>query len=204
MDYEDASENSISGLIHIKYLEKLNGKKPNRICYLLDGGANSKKAFDIAVKEFLPRLKNRELIGCHIYDSINDSSFNWQFKKNYILDQYLFSFDRIIKYPNLFYLQDKKYHHNIIQSYNIAFNLSAKYFIFNFYSLKEQNLLLNNIFSGLDYLLIESKIPTIIMKDELMRCDKEKGVSNNKGYTWLILFDGTNTKSFNVLEYFGL
>ena len=35
-----------------------------------------------------------------------------------------------------------------------------------------------------------------------MRCDKEKGVSNNKGYTWLILFDGTNTKSFNVLEYF--
>jgi hypothetical protein len=202
MDYEDTSENSISGLIHIKYLEKLKGKKPNRICYLLDGGANSKKAFDIAVKEFLPRLKNRELIGCHIYDSINDSSFNWQFKKNYILDQYLFSFDRIIKYPNLFYLQDKKYHHNIVQAYNIAFNLSAKYFIFNFYSLKEQNLLLNNIFKGLDYLLIESKIPTIIMKDELMRCDKEKGVSNNKGYTWLILFDGTNTKSFNVLEYF--
>jgi hypothetical protein len=52
--------------------------------------------------------------------------------------------------------------------------------------LKEQNLLLNNIFKGLDYLLIESKIPTIIMKDELMRFDKEKGVSNNKGYTWLI------------------
>ena len=58
------------------------------------------------------------------------------------------------------------------------------------------------IFKGLDYLLTESKIPILIMKDELMRCDKEKGVSNNKGYTWLILFDGTNTKSFNVLEYF--
>ena len=35
-----------------------------------------------------------------------------------------------------------------------------------------------------------------------MRCDKEKGVSNNKGYTWLLLLDGTNTKSLNVLEYF--
>ena len=199
---DNPSENKVSGLIHIKYLEKLKDKKPNRICYLLDGGANSKRAFDIVIKEFLPRLKNRELIGCHIYDSENDCSFNWQYKKNYILDQYLFSFDRIIKYPNLLYLQNKKYHHNIIQAYNIAFNLSSLYFIFNFYSLKEQNLLLNNIFNGLDFLLTENKLPTIIMKDELMRCDKEKGVSNNKGYTWLILFDGTNIKSFNSLEVF--
>ena len=35
-----------------------------------------------------------------------------------------------------------------------------------------------------------------------MRCDKEKNVSNNKGYTWLILLDGTNSKSINALEYF--
>ena len=198
----NSSENQVGGLIHIKYIEKLKEKKPNRICYLLDGGTNSKKAFDIITKEFLPRLKNRELIGCHIYDSINDSSFNWQYKKNYILDQYLFSFDRLIKYPNLLYMQDKKYQHNIIQAYNIALNLSSQYFIFNFYSLKEQNLLLKNIFNGLDFLLTDNKIPTLIMKDELMRCDKEKGVSNNKGYTWLILLDGTNTKSLNVLEYF--
>ena len=40
------------------------------------------------------------------------------------------------------------------------------------------------------------------MKDELTREDKEKGVNNNKGYTWLILLDGTNRKSYNVLEYF--
>ena len=199
---DNSSENQVGGLIHIKYIEKLKEKKPNRICYLLDGGANSKRAFDIITKEFLPRLKNRELIGCHIYDSINDSSFNWQYKKDYILDQYLFSFDRLIKYPNLLYMQDKKYHHNIIQAYNIALNLSSQYFIFNFYSLKEQNLLLNNIFNGLDFLLTDNKIPTLIMKDELMRCDKEKGVSNNKGYTWLLLLDGTNTKSLNVLEYF--
>ena len=198
----NSSENQLGGLIHIKYIEKLKEKKPNRICYLLDGGANSKRAFDIITKEFLPRLKNRELIGCHIYDSINDSSFNWQYKKNYILDQYLFSFDRLIKYPNLLYMQDKKYHHNIIQAYNIANSLSSLYFIFNFYSLKEQNLLINNIFNGLDFLLTDNKIPTLIMKDELMRCDKEKGVSNNKGYTWLILLDGTNTKSLNALEYF--
>ena len=196
------SDNQLGGLIHIKYIEKLKNDKINRICFLLDGGTDSKRSFDIAVKEFLPRLKNRELVGCHIYDSINDSSFNWQYKKDYILDQYLFSFDRIIKYPNLIYLQDKKYLHNIIQAYNIAINLSAQYFIFNFYSLKEQNLSLNNIFTGLDYLLTENKIPTIIMKDELMRCDKEKGVSNNKGYNWLILLDGTNTKSLNALEYF--
>ena len=199
---ENSADNRVGGLIHIKYIEKLKGQNPNRICFLLDGGASTKKAFDISIKEFLPRLKNRELIGCHIYDSINDSEFNWQYKKNYILDQYLFSFDRIIKYPNLLYLQDKKYQHNIIQAYNIAFSLASRYFIFNFYSLKEQNLLLNNIFNGLDYLLIESKLPILIMKDELMRCDKEKNVSNNKGYTWLILLDATNSKSLNALEYF--
>ena len=196
------SENKVGGLIHIKYIEKLKNQEPNRICFLLDGGANTKKAFEITITEFLPRLKNRELVGCHIYDSINDSEFNWQYKKNYVLDQYLFSFDRIIKYPNLLYLQNKKYQHNIIQAYDIAFNLSSKYFIFNFYSLKEQNLLIKNIFNGLDFLLTENKLPTLIMKDELMRNDKEKGVSNNKGYTWLILFDGTNMKSYYILEYF--
>ena len=40
------------------------------------------------------------------------------------------------------------------------------------------------------------------MKDELMRSDKEKNGCNSKGYTWLFVFDGSNTKSFFVLEYF--
>ena len=94
---DNSADNRVGGLIHIKYIEKLKGEKPNRICFLLDGGTYTKKAFDISIKEFLPRLKNRELIGCHIYDSINDSEFNWQYKKNYILDQYLFSYIYKIK-----------------------------------------------------------------------------------------------------------
>ena len=191
-----------SGLIHSKYIEKLIDKQPNRICFLIDGGTNCKKSFNITIKEFLPRLKNRELIGCHIYNSTYNSEYNWQYQKNYILDQYLFTFDRIIKYPNLFYLQDKKYFHNILQAYEIAHNSYSKYFILNFDSLKQQDLLIKNIYYGLNFLLTENEIPTLIMKDELTRNDKEEGVNKNKGYTWLILFDGTNLKSYNVLEYF--
>ena len=97
------SDNSVYGLIHVKYIEKLKENEPNRICFLLDGGTDSKKSFDIITKEFLPRLKHREMIGCHIYNSTNNSTYNWQYQKNYILDQYLFSFDRLIKYPNLLY-----------------------------------------------------------------------------------------------------
>ena len=196
------AENIVTGLIHVKYIDKLKDNKPNRICFLIDGGINCKSSFNITIKEFLPRLKNRELIGCHIYNNEYNSEFNWQYQKNYILDQYLFTFDRIIKYPNLFYLQDKKYFHNIRQAYEIASNLSSKYFIFDFYSLKEQDLLVKNIFYGLNFLLTENNIPTLIMKDELTRSDKEKGINKHKGYTWLVLFDGTNLKSFNVLEYF--
>jgi len=196
------SDNSVYGLIHVKYIEKLKENKPNRICFLIDGGTDSKKSFDIITKEFLHRLKHREMVGCYIYNSTDNSTYNWQYQKNYILDQYLFSFDRLIKYPNLFYLQDKKYRHNVEQAYYIANNLLSKYFIFNFYSLKEQNLLTKNIFYGLDFLLTSSKIPILIMKDELTRIDKEKNGCNSKGYTWLFIFDGTNTKSFYVLEYF--
>ena len=191
-----------SGLIHSKYIEKLKDNQPNRICFLIDGGANCKTSFNITIKEFLPRLKNRELIGCHIYNSTYNTEFNWQYQKNYILDQYLFTFDRILKYPNLFYLQDKKYFHNIRQAYDIAFNSYSKFFILDFYSLKEQNLLIKNIFFGLNFLLTDNEIPTLIMKDQLTRNDKEEGVNKAKGYTWLILFDGTNLKSYNVLEYF--
>ena len=195
-------ENSIGGLIHVKYIDKLKDSQPNRICFLIDGGKNCKSSFQITIKEFLPRLKNRQLIGCHIYNNANNSEYNWQYQKNYILDQYLFTFDRIIKYPNLFYLQNKKFFHNIRQAYEIAINLNSKYFIFNFYSLKEQDLLIKNIYYGLNFLLTENNIPTLIMKDDLTRNDKEKGVNRNKGYTWLILFDGTNLKSYNALEYF--
>ena len=202
MNKSDKIENPVGGLMHIKYIEKLKDNKPNRICFLIDGGASVKTSFNITVKEFLPRLKNRELIGCHIYNSAENSEYNWQYQKSYILDQYLFSFDRVIKYPNLLYLQDKKYFHNIVQAYHIANNLLSKYFIFNFYSLKQQNLLIKNIFCGLNFLLTESTLPILIMKDELTRDDKEKGVNNNKGYTWLILLDGTNKKSYNVFEYF--
>ena len=202
MNISNKMENPVSGLIHIKYKEKLKANKPNRICFVIDGGSNAKSSFNITIKEFLPRLKNRELVGCHIYNSTQNSEYNWQYQKSYILDQYLFTFDRIIKYPNLFYLQDKKYFHNIVQAYHIANNLNSKYFIFNFYSLKEQNLLIQNIYYGLNFLLTENTLPTLIMKDELTREDKEKGVNNNKGYTWLILLDGTNRKSYNVFEYF--
>jgi len=202
MSINNKVNNSSYGLMHVKYMEKLKEKEPNIICFLIDGGADSKKSFNIVTKEFLPRLKNRELVGCHIYNSYNNSEYNWQYQKNYILDQYLFSFDRLIKYPNKLYLQDKKYHHNIEQAYYLANSLSSKYFIFNFYSLKEQDLLTKNIFYGLDFLLTENKIPTLIMKDELMRSDKEKGVNKSNGYTWLILLDGTNLKSLYALEYF--
>ena len=202
MSNNNKQENSVGGLIHVKYIDKLKNSHPNRICFLIDGGKNCKSSFQITIKEFLPRLKNRQLIGCHIYNSANNSEYNWQYQKNYVLDQYLFTFDRIIKYPNLFYLQDKKFFHNIRQAYEIAINLNSKFFIFNFYSLKEQELLIKNIYYGLNFLLTENNIPTLIMKDELTRNDKEKGVNENKGYTWLILFDGTNLKSYNVLEYF--
>ena len=202
MKNNNKPENIVSGLIHVKHIDKLKDNYPNRICFLIDGGRDCKTSFQISIKEFLPRLKNRELIGCHIYNSSYNSEYNWQYQKNFILDQYLFTFDRIIKYPNLFYLQDKKYFHNIRQAYEIAINLSSKYFILNFYSLKEQNLLINNIFPGLNFLLTENNIPTLIMKDVLTRDDKEKGVNKYKGYTWLILLDGTNIKSYNVFEYF--
>jgi hypothetical protein len=202
MSNNNKPENSVGGLIHVKYIDKLKGSQPNRICFLIDGGKNCKSSFQITIKEFLPRLKYRQLIGCHIYNSEYNSEYNWQYQKNYILDQYLFTFDRIIKYPNLFYLQDKKFFHNIRQAYEIAINLNSKYFIFNFYSLKEQDLLTKNIYYGLNFLLTENNIPTLIMKDELTRNDKEKSVNGNKGYTWLILFDGTNLKSYNVFEYF--
>ena len=203
MSSNNKAEYSVNGLIHVKYIEKLKENQPNRICFLVDGGSNCKSSFNIVIKEFLPRLKNRQLIGCHIYNRANDPEYNWQYQKNYILDQYLFTFDRIIKYPNLFYLQDKNYFHNIRQAYEIAKNLYSKYFILNFDSLKEQNLLIKNIFPGLNYLLTENNIiPTLIMKDQLTRNDKEKGVNNNKGYTWLIILDGTNIISYNVLEYF--
>lgn len=192
--------NNIPGLIHFKNLEKIDKSQPiNKIFLAINGSLNKVNSFDITVNEILPYIKNRELICCHIYNTIEDQEFNWRFQKNIVVDKYLFNLQRRCIYPNRFYTQDKRYYHNVEQLNKVATDSNSLYFIIDYNAIKEQDLKPKNLKVGLDFLFsITNKIPTFLIKEEMLRNDKE----NKKGYTWLFILDKENLDCIKVLEFF--
>ena len=192
---------TIPGLTHFNYLEKIdNSQKINRICLSINGSLNKITSFNLTLTEILPYIKNRELIACHIFNSEKDSEYNWRFQKNTILEKFLRPLERTCIYPNRFYLQDKKYPHNIEQINQIAQDSNSLYFITDYDGLKEQNLKPENLKFSIDYLFSYSnKIPTILFKDDKFRKDKE---NKEKGYIWLVLLDKDNIDCMKALEFF--
>ena len=193
-------QSCIPGLIHTKNLEKIDKSQPiNHIFLAINGSLNNINSYDITVNEILPYIKNRELICCHVYNTFEDQEFNWRFQKNIVVDKYLFYLQRKCIYPNKFYTQDKRYYHNVQQLNKVATDTNSLYFIIDFNAIKEQNLNPKNLKTGLDFLFsISNKIPTLLIKEETLRKDKE----NKKGYTWLFILDKENIDCIKVLEFF--
>jgi hypothetical protein len=92
--------------------------------------------------------------------------------------------------------RDENKMHEIEQSYKIAEMNECKYFFCGYEGLREQALKKARIDVGIEYLLGESKIPVIIMKDNKKRGNK------NKGYQWLLIMDKSNGDCYRVLDLF--
>ena len=78
----------------------------------------------------------------------------------------------------------------------IANKNKCDYLFLGYNGLKTANFLVKNIKKGIDYLLRESNMPTVIFKDKYFR-----GVKN-KGYKWLIVMDRASSDCFKVFDFF--
>ena len=174
-------------------------KEENIICLSVDGSQTSKDAFEIILTEFLPFIHNSVLICPHIYNGDQDEKFNWRFQKANVLEYYKTRLTTsLADYQGYLIIQDRDENkmHEIEQSYKIAEMNECKYFFCGYEGLREQALKKARIDVGIEYLLSESKMPVIIMKD-----NKKRG-SKNKGYQWLLIMDKSNGDCYRVLDLF--
>ena len=171
----------------------------NFFCLSVDGSQTSKDAFEIILKEFLPRIHDSVLICPHIYNNTQDENFNWRYQKQYVIEYYKTRLiTSIADRQGYLIIQDRDPYkvHEIEQAYKIAEVNETKYFFCGYDGLREQGLKPSRIDVGLEYLLGESKIPVLVMKD------KHKRGVKNQGYKWLLLMDRSNSDCLKVLDLF--
>ena len=171
----------------------------NFFCLSVDGSQTSKDAFEIILKEFLPRIHDSVLICPHIYNNTQDENFNWRYQKQYVIEYYKTRLiTSIADRQGYLIIQDRDAYkvHEIEQAYKIAEVNETKYFFCGYDGLREQGLKPSRIDVGLEYLLGESKIPVLVMKD------KHKRGVKNQGYKWLLLMDRSNSDCLKVLDLF--
>ena len=171
----------------------------NFFCLAVDGSQTSKDAFEIILKEFLPRIHDSVLICPHIYNNTQDENFNWRYQKQYVIEYYKTRLiTSIADHQGYLIIQDRDAYkvHEIEQAYKIAEVNESKYFFCGYDGLREQGLKPSRIDVGLEYLLGESKIPVLIMKD------KHKRGVKNQGFKWLLLMDRSNSDCLKVLDLF--
>ena len=174
-------------------------KEENILCLSVDGSQTSKDAFEIILTEFLPFIHDSVLICPHIYNGDQDEKFNWRFQKANVLEYYKTRLTTsLADYQGYLIIQDRDPNkmHEIEQSYKIAEMNECKYFFCGYEGLREQALKKARIDVGIEYLLGESKIPVIVMKDNKKRGNK------NKGYQWLLIMDKSNSDCYRVLDLF--
>ena len=169
------------------------------LCLVVDGYEISKESYEIVINEFLPRIKNSVLIACYIFNNIHDEEYNWRHQKQYIIEYYKTRLTTSLSDDKGYLIiQDKNPNciHEMEQIYKIAQRNNCEYFIVGYNALKGPTLKPRNIPKGLDYLLSESRVPTFIMKDKLLRGQK------NKGYKWLLIMDRSSSDCFKVFDHF--
>ena len=168
------------------------------ICLSTDGSETSKQAFEIAINEFLPRIPNSILACSYIYNSRKDDKFNWRYQKQIIIEYYKTKIKTKLDKKGYLIIEDKNLDdkQEIEQVYQIARKNGCEGFIVGYNGLKGPLLKRDNIALGLDFLLSESTVPTFIMKDQLLRGEK------NDGYNWLIILDRSVVNCVKAFENF--
>ena len=173
-------------------------EKERIICLAADGSETSKQAFEIFTKEFMPNIENTMLILPYIYNELKDSKYNWRYQKRNVLEYFQAAINASkLKKDEFFIMQERNIQvpQEIDQIYNIATKNSSEYFVVGYNGLKGPTLLPANIQKGLDFLLSESKMPVFLMKDKLLRGEK------NEGYDWLLIMDRVDSPTDCLLPF---
>jgi hypothetical protein len=151
-------------------------------CISVDGSKHSESAFNLISGEFLG-LKSTMLV-IHIYNEKKNHEFNHQNKKETIIETYGF---KMVNHPSSKFMIENRIEntvHPLEQVHNYGLLFQAHYLVSGYFGIKGPKADYKELSKGIDYLLGNGRIKTIIIKDTLPRSEK-----STKGYKWLIFMD---------------
>ena len=164
-------------------------------CISVDGSSHSDTAFNIVSEEFL-KLSSSMLV-VHIYNEKYNEHFNWRNKKETIVENYGSKLSRFS--TSKFMIEDKTKDcvHVMEQVHNFALHFKAQFLVSGYYGIKGPKGDNAELSKGVHYLLGNSKINTIMIKDTGLRSTKKQ-----KGYNWLVVMDKKYSRPVKCLHAF--
>jgi hypothetical protein len=195
----DLEISKINEAIHKQQNNRIN----KNLLFILDanGSDDSEFAFNIICKEF---LQNGRLLASYLFDSTKDDQYNYYNKKDVVMSRFeVLLLTHIEEKKYKFIKKDKKYFTQYERPTELANELGAKNsgnFLFcGFKGLKGPFARNEELEKSICHLLSESKMPTVIIKEENFRVMKTRP---QIGYKWLFVFDRNSSYCYKILPAF--
>jgi hypothetical protein len=173
------------------------------LLYVLDanGSLDSEFAFNIIIKEF---IHNGRLLVSYLFDSTKDEEYNYNNRKDVVMSRFeVLLLTHLEEKKYKFIKKDKKYFTQYDNPQELANELgiknNANFMFCGFKGLKGPFARNEELERGLTYLLSESRMPTVIIKEENFRVMKKRPQT---GYKWLFVFDRNSSYCYKILPAF--
>lgn len=170
----------------------MESNKAKVYCIAIDGSKCSDWAFELVFNELYQ--KGDKIIVVHI--SNNEKEVPFAFQSKTIMSKY----DAILTgklqpqdYSLIFKEREKKSEHALAQVNTIATENKASILILGFMGHKMKT---GEISKGITYVINNVKIPTIVVKENSQRKNKE-----DKSFTWCSFIEQPNTRSFKAFQF---
>ena len=212
VDYKSLEHGEVFDSLDIKlnpisdsFLTREN-EKDIVICVSIDGSLHSEYCVNLILEEFMPLINKKgqldkencykcSFLGVYVYFSSKDKDFNYSNSKQTIINKFCEKFGKFKSHGN-FYIEDRWSMKHAVHQVCINANSNKANFLvagyFGFKGPKGEN---KELSKGISYLLSNSRIPTIIIKEEVSREKTEK-----KAFNWLIVLEKNYYGRIKVLE----
>lgn len=204
---ESQNEEDPNFLITVEEIAKKQEEflKENGLLFSLsvDGSEHTKFAFDILINEFIQGNK-LELV--YIYNSKQDSEYNYRNRKETVTSLYeTLILTKFTPERALFIPQDynRNYDHPVEQVNRVSHKNKSKFLFLGYNGLKGPRCDNKELAKGVDYLLRESRMPTVLIKEGNLRGQNRPRFEKDfKGYKWLFVFDRSNSDCHYIINIF--
>ncbi len=183
-----------------KTIEKKEVSKEKEIviCLGVDGSEHSDIAFDIVIDDLMV-YPNQKLFIINIYNIALDKNFNFRNKRDTI--DFLYSTKILKKSLNkIFFIKENINQNSIVpfqQIHNFALKNNASFLISGYNSLRGQYGDDKERKKALNYILLNSRIPMILIKESSLRKYKK-----NNSLKWLFIFDRAYFNCYSIFQKF--